>query len=62
MSADTLKESETFRRFRMGQFGSKGGLQRIAPVKSGWRVPQAPNAKVQTSVPAPRRDSSVKTT
>ena len=45
----------------MGQFGSKGGLQRIAPVKDGWRVPQAPNTKVQTSAQPPRRDPSAKT-
>lgn len=45
----------------MGQFGSKGGLQRIAPVKNGGRVPQAPNTKTQTSAQEPRRDSSAKT-
>lgn len=61
MSADILRESETFGRWHMGQFGSKGGLQRIAPVKSDWRVPQASNTKVQTSAQAPRRDSSAKT-
>lgn len=62
MSADILRQPETLRRLDMGQFGSKGGLQRIAPVKSGWRVPQSPNTKVQASAQAPRRDSSVKTT
>lgn len=44
----------------MGQFGSKGGLQRIAPVKSG-RVPQTPNTKVQSSAQVPRSEAPVKT-
>lgn len=60
MGVDILTESETFGRCHMGQFGSKGGLQRIAPVKNGWRVPQAPSTKVQTSAQPPRGDSSAK--
>jgi hypothetical protein len=55
-------EPRTFGRLHMGQFGSKGGLQRIAPLKSGRNVPPSPSNKTQTSVRVTPRDSSAKTT
>ena len=62
MSADILKEPVGLGRFHVGNFGSKGGLQRIAPLKDGRRPPQSPKNKAQNSVQVTLRDSSAKTT
>lgn len=64
ITADILRKPEKVGRIHMGNFGSKGGLQRIAPLKSGRNLPQSSSnkaQKAQTSVQPSSRGSSVKT-
>lgn len=62
MSADILKEPGTPGRLNVGNFGSKGGLQRIAPLKSGRPSSQSPKKNAQDSVQVSSRRSSAKST
>ena len=60
MSADILKKPLESRSFHVGNFGSKGGLQRIAPLKNERQPSRSPNKKAQNSVQVTARDSSAK--
>lgn len=46
--------------FAMGQFGSKGGLRRIVPIKKDEKAPQVnPSAAIPLSKDEPQKVSTV---